>query len=70
MAAIIGDNPLRRLDMAPNFQLDADSLAGTGLAAFGMQGSGKTNVLMRRFGVTKYQAGLLRDRIVQAAPGH
>jgi len=34
------------------------------------EGHNSEDKLMRRFGVTKYQAGLLRDRIVQAAPGH
>lgn len=45
--AIIGENPRRRLDMAPNFQPDANDLAATGVAAFGIPGSGKTTVLMR-----------------------
>lgn len=47
IAAIIGDNPRRRLDMADNFQPDANRLAATGMLACGMPGSGKTNVLMR-----------------------
>ena len=33
------------------------------------EGHNSEDKLMRRFGVTKYQAGLLRDRILQAAPG-
>lgn len=45
--SIIGENPRRRLLLAPNFQPDANALLSTGVAAFGCPGSGKTTVLVR-----------------------
>lgn len=46
-AAILGENPRRRLLLASNFQPDAQALLSTGVVAFGCQGSGKTTVLVR-----------------------
>ncbi|MGH2478623.1 MAG: hypothetical protein ACRDHW_03070, partial [Ktedonobacteraceae bacterium] len=45
--AIIAENPRLRLDMAENFQPDANALAATGVAVFAMSGQGKTEVVMR-----------------------
>lgn len=47
--AIIGEDPERRLNLARNFQPDAQDLLSTGAVAFGIQGSGKTTVLARLF---------------------
>lgn len=48
-AAIIGENPRRRLIMAANFQPDANAPLKTGVVAFGCQGSGKTTAIVRFF---------------------
>ncbi len=43
--AIICDNPRRRLNLAPNFQPDANDLLATGVFFVGIPGSGKTATL-------------------------
>ena len=48
VAAIIGENPRRRLDLADNFQPDANDPLATGVFFVAMPGSGKT-VAMARF---------------------
>lgn len=48
-SAIIGTNPRRRLNMAENFQPDANDPLATGVAAFGIPGSGKTTAIIRMF---------------------
>lgn len=42
VAALIGENPRRRLDLAPNFQPDANDPLATGVFFVGIPGSGKT----------------------------
>jgi hypothetical protein len=42
VAAILGENPHRRLDLAPNFQPDANDPLATGVFFVGIPGSGKT----------------------------
>jgi hypothetical protein len=42
VAAIIGENPRRRLDLADNFQPDAEAPLATGVFFVAMPGSGKT----------------------------
>jgi hypothetical protein len=42
VAAIYGENPRRRLDLAENFQPDANEPLATGVLCVGMPGSGKT----------------------------
>lgn len=46
-SSIIGSNPRRRLNMADNFQPDSNAPLATGVAAFGIPGSGKTTVIVR-----------------------
>lgn len=46
---IYGSDPRRRLMMAENFQPDADAPLATGVAAFGLPGSGKTTTIVRFF---------------------
>jgi hypothetical protein len=48
VAALIGENPRRRLDLADNFQPDAEVPLATGVFFSAMPGSGKT-VAMARF---------------------
>lgn len=48
VAAIIGENPRRRLDLADNFQPDAEAPLSTGVFFAAMPGAGKT-VAMARF---------------------
>ena len=48
VAAIIGENPRRRLDLADNFQPDAEMPLATGVFFAAMPGAGKT-VAMARF---------------------
>ena len=48
VAAIIGENPRRRLDLADNFQPDAEAPLATGVFFAAMPGAGKT-VAMARF---------------------
>jgi len=45
VAAIIGENPRRRLDLAENFQPDANDPLATGVFFVGIPGSGKTVAL-------------------------
>lgn len=53
VAAIIGENPHRRLYLAPDFQPDANQVVRAGIAVFGSKGSGKTNAgarILEQFG--------------------
>lgn len=44
--AIAGD-PGKALQLAPNFEPDVDTLVSEGLIAFGVKGSGKSNLVAR-----------------------
>src|SRR5438132_14381861 len=44
--ALAGD-PGKTLQLAPDFQPDVDTLVGEGLIAFGVKGSGKSNLVAR-----------------------